>query len=109
MLRRRGALNWSTARGHRGVAACLCGCVAQGLRAFRTLVRVCTVWCGPARTLLFPSVFVMGVVVRARVARVVRVLEVKVLAIVHTLQRLEVAYRLASLKMAFHCPQNLHE
>ena len=39
----------------------------------------------------FIPVFVMGVVVRARVARVVRVLEVKVLTIVHTLQRLEVA------------------
>ena len=39
----------------------------------------------------FIPVFVMGVFVRARVARVVHVLEDKVLTIVHTLQRLEVA------------------
>ena len=37
------------------------------------------------------SRLVMGVGARARVARVVRVLEGKVFAIVHTLQRLEVA------------------
>ena len=64
--------------------------MAEGLRACRTLVRLCIAWCDPARALFIP-VFVMGVVVRARVARVVRVLEVKVLTIVHTLQRLEVA------------------
>ena len=39
----------------------------------------------------FIPVFVMGVVVRARVARVVRVLEGKVTTIDHTLQCLEVA------------------
>ena len=65
--------------------------MAEGLRACRTLVRLCTAWCDPARALFIP-VFVMGVVVRARVARVVRVLEGKVVfAIVRTLQRLEVA------------------
>ena len=43
------------------------------------------------RSETFIPVIVMCVVVRARVARVVRVLEDKVLTIVHTLQRLEVA------------------
>ena len=51
---------------------------------------MCIAWCDPARTLLF-RVFVMGVVVRARVARVVRVLEGKVTTIDHNLQCLEVA------------------
>ena len=90
MLRRRGALEWSTARGQRGGSGGLCECVAEGLRACRTLVRLCTAWCDPARALFIP-VFVMGVVVRARVARVARVLEGKVTTIYHTLQRLEVA------------------
>ena len=64
--------------------------MAEGLRACRTLVRLCIAWCDPARALFIP-VFVMGVVVRARVARVARVLEGKVTTIDHTLQCLEVA------------------
>ena len=62
--------------------------LAEGQLAFVTSVCLCTCWCGPARGQKI-AVFDTCVVVRVRVARVVRVLEVVVLTLVHALRWLE--------------------
>ena len=72
--RRSGAQFWSTRGGFRRVLPRLCEPATEGQRACQTLVCSCTVWCvPPARAQNIPVW--MGVGVRVRVARVVRVSE----------------------------------